>query len=362
MRIINTYRAVRFGQSGKNSLPVVKTDNETNQTDSFVAKHKVEIGLASAGLLVATGLVLKKKFSLSKGQELLPSNSKSEETARQSIDNAKRHFAKESQKLHIEDLEKVTGSLDALVTVKDDPVRYLLAQKGSKLLPEFQNMFEQVKGLKGEEFIRKSYDLMVKHLGYEGCAPSIKVVDEDSRNFAVFNSVKGVIELNRKNLNSESASHSIGTIWHEFTHFIQTSDIIRTESIGHKGFLEANAKSVLVSAMEDPKLSNTFFGKVYDRLTEEDRLNFINSYVERKRLEINIDLYADVISKKGFIKPLDSRSLDSEQYLNAISEYPSETVNEKDIEKYRANLIEIEADIIGRKVASMYQEFLNRQK
>lgn len=360
MKVINKYTTVRFGQNTKNPSPVVKTSHEANQADSFVSKHKVEIAVVTAGLLVAVGLVLKRKFSHSKGRELLPSNSKIEETARQSADNAKGHSVDKRKKLHTEDLEKVAGSLDEFVTVKDDPVRYLLAQKGLNLLPEFHNMFEQVKGLNAEEFIRKSYDLMVKHLGYEDCAPVIKMVEEDSRNFAVFNSVKGVIELNRKNLNSESASHSIGTIWHEFMHFIQTSDIIRTESLGHKAFLRANAKSVLVSAMEDSKLSNTLFGKDYERLTEDDRLRFINSYVERKSLDINIALYADVISKKGLIKPCDPKSRHSEQYLNAISEYPSETVKEKDIEKYRANLIETEADIVGRKVASMYQEFLSR--
>lgn len=256
--------------------------NSTN--DTFVSEHKnnkkkyILPSLIGVGVLATVGILFKNKIKINKA-------------------------------------EIQTASTELLT----NPIKYILETPEEKLMPEFQKMFSKLKGLKGRDFTEKSYELISDILGYKDLAPKLGIKSIDVHN-AYFVGMNGTIDISEKYIEQASNTDLLGTIIHEFTHFIQTSDIIRTQNLGPKAYIEWGAKSEVYQASKDSELLKRWFMK-YDgqKLSQKEVSAYIDKYYQENARSFNQAFYDRILNKKGEILPNTELANQSEEHLNALN-------------------------------------------
>lgn len=246
--------------------------------------------------------------------------------------------------------------------------RFINIYRASRINPKLKAIFEQIKDLEGEEFVRKAYEATIKHFGYEGAAPTI-FIGKEKNNVNHFNFIEGKIVINKKALEKCTKQALLKSIWHEFQHFIQLSDIYRTEGIDIQAIAQANGKSYIKTLQAHKDICIEKFGKPLNEFSAEEVQQIEMMETQRYLTDTNCALYDSVIAKKGIIKRETKGAKKTERYLKAIANYietgnihSSSRVNKKltraekkILKNYRSNPLEIEARAVGNKICALYE-------
>lgn len=255
----------------------------------------------------------------------------------------------------------------------DNPLQYILNANNEELLQEFKDVFPKLKELEGKDFIEKAYDLIAKKLGYEGCAPKLKIEPFDQEGY-YFDGIDGVIAVNEKNISTKTNAENLHGLLHEFMHFIQASDIIRTEGLGSEIYIKSKPTSFLRQARYDKQLCIASFGK--ENLSVEEEQSYVQKEINEYKKAFNNSLYDKVVKMKGIIKSNNDLAKQSKNYLYDFNDvmypYTREQLKEMgynmnkysvglhhDIyNRYQNNLVELHANTVGQKIEDSYNAFL----
>lgn len=222
--------------------------------------------------------------------------------------------------------------------------------KSGVITPEMSLMFAQIRNLKGEEFIKTSYKLMTRLLGCEDYAPELILKNTDEYKGA-FDKFSGKIKIAINNCRSgtELQGDLLAILRHELEHFIQYTDIARTEGLGIDAICKANAKSGLRALKMDRERCIKIYHKPFEEMTEsEDEI--LQNFYNRSKAEINTTFYEKVIQKKGIIKKGTPEFNKATEYLKAEEVYTYVKYKEKNdllVKDYENNLLEQEANNVG---------------
>jgi len=309
--------------------------------DSFVSSNKTKIGLGVATLGLVTALVFLLKGKLN--------------------------------------VAKTNGIKEASAELLANPIKHIIDTPEDKLLPEFQDMFSKLKDLKGKDFVGKAYESMVKKMGYEGCAPRLKIEPLDVDN-ACFEGTHGVITFNENKLGKNTNEENLSIMFHEFTHFIQASDIIRTKKLGADKYMEWIPKSNLYQASNDEELCNVKFKKPYDKLSKDEIDNYVSECVNELKQVFNYSFYQKIIDKKGIIASNSDLGKQANKYLEALNQtintsaplnaekegyrivaHPLEFYS-KLYDDYATNHFEATAFTLGNKIKKIFDMFSAQNK
>ena len=238
------------------------------------------------------------------------------------------------------------------------------------LTPELQDMFLQIRHLEGINFAAKAYSLLVKHMGYEGAAPKILPTKSASLEGA-WDFLPGQIKV-EESLFTKPKSQMLCTLWHEFQHFIQDSDIVRTEGKGVNALIKAHIKAVINNLKNNSVLCKKQFNKPLEQITEADFSSLGQSLERHWPTDINMSLYHRVTDKKGIIRAGSSQAAKVEADLSATANYvyaqyflreglsyPELNRDEQRIfEKYATNPKEVEAQKTGSRIKAQFEAFM----
>lgn len=256
-----------------------------------------------------------------------------------------------------------------------NPIKYIMETPEEALLPELQEMFSKLRGLEGKNFTKKAYKLMTEFLGYGQCAPKLNIKKIEPA--AYFDEIEGNIVVNETEILPKQESETLDSLWHEFTHFIQTSDMIRTYGKGE--FLKAKAKALVFHLDADKSWTQILFEKPIFRISKEEKLKYAEEHRKSWEQRLNMHLYDKVGQEKGGIEPNSNLGQQAHTYLDAASKYMSTMSRQEaidlmkttnyiispwDFDKldklYRDNLLEQQAFYIGNKLKRIYEAFINQ--
>ena len=234
--------------------------------------------------------------------------------------------------------------------------------KAGIITPEEVLMFAQIHKLDGEEFIKKSYKLITKLMGYEDCAPELTLVNSEAKNgyksLGGFNYSSGKIDFNVLHPADkwQFQLDTLKTLRHELQHFEQFITIARVKDLGVDAFCKANAKANLKKLRLDKEYCLKMYNKPFEKLNEKEMLE--NFYTDNL-MRINFPFYVSGILKKGEIPQHSPEAKKAREYLKAIENYihVDEDSNTALMKEYEDNLLEKEADSIGHDFSNHFMFF-----
>ena len=229
-----------------------------------------------------------------------------------------------------------------------------------KTMPEeLKDVFENVKGKDGKEFIDSAYDGIKKYMGLDNFAP--KEVTLTNNADGIFDTIKGgysfysnKIEYTKGFKDKLSKAKKFNMLSHELKHSRQYADILKTEGLGAEALAEALAEQ----SLNAPGL----LGKSYIQIIKEGfppekaakeiastRASRIDEYLKK----IN-EHYSDFIQNGKKYAANSPEGLHAKEYLKAIKQYEGLNILGMGGEKYRSNLIEVEAYSFGEKMEKLF--------
>jgi len=226
--------------------------------------------------------------------------------------------------------------------------------------PEMKLMFAKIRKLEDEEFIKSAYTLMTKLLGYENCAPELKLVQKDKDRTHAFSKFPGVIKIDTFHWRqgTEFQTEYLNILRHELEHFIQFSTIARTEGYGTNAICEAQAKSVVRRLKIDKDFCNEVYNKPFEELKmdEKEIFDYYNGYYKSK---INTSFWEKIIKEKGMIPKNTPDAKKAEEYFNASCNYTAvkKDTKRKLVEDYDNNLLEKRANYEGMWIENCFYAF-----
>jgi|GEM_PF-4586125 len=258
-----------------------------------------------------------------------------------------------------------------VLTEAENKIVDTLIKKG-KFDPQYKEMFIKIRNLEGKDFVNSAYELMVEHLGYKECSPELSIEKLPTQS-NIFQSLPGIITINENRLATDNKQEILASIWHEFKHFVQYSDIARTEDLGTEEIARINTKNYIKNLSTNEELCQKEFGCSFKEMPPFGLEYFEKLKTEEYLQSMNIDLYEKVKAKKGIIKAGTEEAQKSHGYIKAKGESVDlsnilqngkrkEDFTEEEwklIDVYLNNPMEKEAYEIGDKIESQFETFLN---
>jgi len=235
-------------------------------------------------------------------------------------------------------------------------------------LPEdLAGIFVKVKNIKDKkEFARAAYMFIAEHMGYKMSKPRLKFEIWEGKTAASWNPINANITVYERGALTNSKASILGTLRHELEHFVQDSDIARTEGFGTYTIANSLTQRIMRTLKEDEEFCMKIFEKKYSDITPEELETFQAKNNERNRREINKYLYDSVKSEKGLISSDSPHVQRVKEYIDASinytqAAYSGNTRKKWETEKaYEGNLLEKLANEAGNKLRKPYEDFILR--
>lgn len=233
-------------------------------------------------------------------------------------------------------------SVQKLSATEEKNINNLIAE--GKLSNEYKNIFVKVRHLQGEDFAKRSYELIAEHLGYKGCSPQLRIYNSPTKLTNNFEDLACVVNLNKVRLDKESKPKIMASIRHELEHFIQASDIVRTEGQGIDALVNAKVSSLIKAVKTHKDICLDVLKKPIEAVSEKELIELEKSYRIKYKRGVNTTIYNNVIKNKGIIKAGTPEAKKVDEYVNSLANYSSlgnVVKNGKEINDYSAEELEI---------------------
>lgn len=243
-----------------------------------------------------------------------------------------------------------------------DPLNYLFNGPKDEVQAKLHNIFNDIKILKGEQFINKAYEHIVNFYDYKRCAPEIKYIKNINDDCIIcgYRPIPGIIEVDDYLLNNGSQKDILKSLWHEFTHFMQYSDIIRTKNIGIEGYIKTKASHSALKTFTDNKDCISTFNKYPEQLTTAEKDEYIQLIADGIKKRMNVDLYKKVIKYKGKIGENSEMARISQENLHYDLDYINASgFSDINYNQYKNNPLEKYAYRTDEYIGNSYAKFLH---
>lgn len=243
-----------------------------------------------------------------------------------------------------------------------NPLQYLFNGPKDEVQSKLNMIFNDVKNLKGEQFINKAYEHIVNFYDYKGCAPEIKYIKSinDDSIICGYRPILGIIEIDNYLPNNGSQKDIIKSLWHEFTHFMQYSDIIRTKNIGIEGYINTKASHSALKIFTNNKDCISTFNKSPEQLTTAEKDEYIQLVADGIKKRMNVNLYKKVIKYKGKIANNTEMARISQENLHYDLDYKTvSSFSDINYNQYKNNPLEKYAYQTDEYIGNSYAKFLH---
>ncbi len=257
-------------------------------------------------------------------------------------------YTKDFLPKHTSPIKKYVPKNDAYLRLSPAPIPY-----------ELRVSFSKLQKTNGKRFVKKAYKELVKFFGLEEIAPKkIKFKKLGYTQRATCDKLTGQIAISNKVAQLDTKDKQLGTIAHELKHFEQFSRVIRTENVGVEGYTDALADNGLLK-----RKYNFFDMRFWDGLVKARKEGTADEYMASVKQAIYAELLP--IVKRGFSRVISQPQIPdnvhnrqaAEKYLRAIRNYLSTDDMGGTWEKYRNNLLEVEAYRAGHRMQNYYKTF-----
>lgn len=242
-----------------------------------------------------------------------------------------------------------------------------------KLDEKYLEIFKNTEHLSGDKFIKEVYNNISKMMGYENCAPKLRIIHRYSSS----SSSSGVISVSTKAFDTKAKQFS--TIRHELEHFRQHEMIYR--AFGKDAYIEAKAAPSIERLRLNDDYCKSKFGKTFKELSEQELTAYKKELT--KEIEDKSETLENILKNKGKINQGTPEYAEAQIYLEATKNYKTpamvlgkyatpEYVNELKntnpekfklaqqlLREYDNNILEKTAYTQGTIIKDMYELFLS---
>lgn len=242
-----------------------------------------------------------------------------------------------------------------------------------KLDEKYLEIFKSTEHLSGDKFIKEVYNKISKMMGYENCAPKLRII----HGYSASGSNSGVISVSTKAFDTKAKQFS--TIRHELEHFRQHEMIYR--AFGKDAFIEARTAPSIERLRLNEDYCKSVFGKTFKELSEQELTTYKNSVA--KEIEEKTKKFEKLLKSKGKINQGTADYAEAKKYLEAAKNYKTPTMvlgkdatpeyleelKKTNPEKYKLaqqlfreydnNILEKTAQTQGTIIKDMYELFLS---
>ena len=182
-----------------------------------------------------------------------------------------------------------------------------------KLDRNYVEIFKELEGYEGKDFVMKAYSLIAKSMGLAEY-PDL-IINTDKHGSNANSDRKITISL----IDNETKEEQLGVIRHELEHYRQ--DIMVYRAFGREDYIDAFVQNYISKLKYCDEYCREYFDKTYPELSEEE----IKNFAERVKNEVyppSSFLKLEYMSKKmGAIQPNTEEYKEAEKYLNGHRNY-----------------------------------------
>lgn len=234
-----------------------------------------------------------------------------------------------------------------------------------KEIPEnLQEIFKEISGKKGDDFVNSSYDKLVKFMNLQGLAPAkIQKSGADSVMSITggYDPVRNIIDYSEGFFSKLNPNKQFELLSHELKHCKQFTSILRTEGLGPEKYARAVAEYNVKNAISPDNLNNFMFRMSYDNAVKAGKGE---EFIENSIIKTQKEIFDSIQKNYEQVLKLPKIKIDSEEgkqaakYLEAVREYKCLSTIGVGGEKYKNNLLEIEAYAFGTEQKNFFEKYL----